>query len=73
MCRLRGRFKPGWARIISGPEEGAYGWVAANYLLGSLAGGGSGGAVAGVAGPGLITTTLDLGGSSLEVRPVLPR
>lgn len=26
------RFENGWARTISGDEEGAYGWLAANYL-----------------------------------------
>lgn len=29
-------FQPAWARVIPGEEEGVYGWIAANYLLGSL-------------------------------------
>jgi hypothetical protein len=28
------RFQPSWARIISGADEGVYGWVALNYLKG---------------------------------------
>ena len=31
-------FKDSWASIISGEEEGAYGWIAANYLKQKLAG-----------------------------------
>ncbi|PNH09507.1 Ectonucleoside triphosphate diphosphohydrolase 7 [Tetrabaena socialis] len=30
------RFEPGWARIISGTDEGVYGWIAINYLRGNL-------------------------------------
>ena len=30
------RFESGWARIISGSDEGAYGWVAMNYRMGTL-------------------------------------
>ncbi|GAX78358.1 hypothetical protein CEUSTIGMA_g5800.t1 [Chlamydomonas eustigma] len=30
------RFEPHWARIISGTDEGMYGWVSMNYLLGAL-------------------------------------
>lgn len=30
------RFRPGWARIISGEQEGIYGWIALNYLTGYL-------------------------------------
>lgn len=29
------RFAPPWARIISGADEGVYGWVALNYLAGA--------------------------------------
>jgi len=29
-------FKNKWARIISGEEEGAYGWITVNYLLNTL-------------------------------------
>eukprot|EP00955_Chlamydomonas_euryale_P017610 188195-Chlamydomonas_euryale.AAC.1 len=89
--------RPGGARVIGGVEEGAYGWVAMNYVQGGLhsavlgaplevssaapavvaavaaapgdaaghgvsGGGGGGGDGDGTAG------SLDLGGSSLEVR-----
>lgn len=30
------RFLPAWARIISGTDEGVYGWVALNYLEGEV-------------------------------------
>ena len=30
------RFHPAWSRIISGIDEGVYGWVALNYLKGML-------------------------------------
>ena len=29
-------FENKWARIISGEEEGAYGWITVNYLLNTL-------------------------------------
>ncbi|GIL43178.1 hypothetical protein Vafri_991 [Volvox africanus] len=32
------RFEPDWARIISGTDEGVYGWIAINYLRGHLDG-----------------------------------
>jgi hypothetical protein len=30
------RFEPAWARVLSGPEEAVYGWVALNYDAGRL-------------------------------------
>ena len=30
------RFEPSWARVISGVDEGIYGWIALNYLTGHL-------------------------------------
>ena len=30
------RFEPDWARVISGVDEGIYGWMALNYLTGHL-------------------------------------
>ena len=30
------RFEPSWAKVISGIEEGLYGWIALNYLTGHL-------------------------------------
>ena len=29
-------FEPSWARVISGEEEGVFGWISANYQLGLL-------------------------------------
>ena len=40
------RFEPGWARIISGSDEGAYGWVAMNYQMGTLLASGAAAAAA---------------------------
>lgn len=31
------RFKPGWARTITGADEGVHGWIALNYVTGHLA------------------------------------
>jgi len=53
-------FQPGWARIIAGEEEGVYGWVAANYLLGTLQ------APDGSLGTSLVGA-LDMGGASAQV------
>jgi len=36
------RFRPPWARIISGADEGVYGWIALNYLEGKPLGAGAG-------------------------------
>ncbi|DBB01407.1 hypothetical protein WJX77_012567 [Trebouxia sp. C0004] len=67
------RFEPSWAKVISGVEEGVYGWIALNYLTGHLVpnagwdedsddsspdGRGEGSGTVGA---------VDLGGSSLEV------
>ncbi len=30
------RFEPSWAKVISGIDEGIYGWIALNYLTGHL-------------------------------------
>ena len=49
-------FEPGFARVLTGAEEGAYGWLALNHLQGRLAPG---------AGP--TVGLLDLGGSSMQV------
>ena len=49
-----------WARIISGEEEGGYGWLAANWLAGTLNGDGE----------KALTNTigaLDLGGASTQI------
>ena len=57
-----GRFEAPWARVITGEDEGTYGWIALNYLAGRLASGSSSNiATADTLG------ALDLGGSSLEV------
>ena len=32
------RFEPPWVRIISGADEGVYGWIALNYLEGARRG-----------------------------------
>ncbi len=37
------RFDPSWVRIISGADEGVYGWIALNYLAGTCLGGWVGG------------------------------
>lgn len=62
------RFKSSWARVISGEQEGIYGWIAVNYLtnrltLPPLLRGGSAETDASQRTVG----ALDLGGSSLEV------
>ena len=31
------RFEPEWARVISGENEGVYGWIALNYQTANLA------------------------------------
>jgi len=47
-----------WARIISGEEEGGFGWLAVNWLLGSWQAG---------ATPGNSVGALDLGGASTQM------
>jgi len=54
------RFEDPWARVLSGRDEGIYGWTALNAAAQTLGGGGGGG------GDDTLGT-LDLGGSSLEV------
>ncbi|KAL4451373.1 hypothetical protein ABPG77_009445 [Micractinium sp. CCAP 211/92] len=63
------RFSPPWARIISGADEGVYGWIALNYLEGRLQAAAAAALEGGPAGVGAAGTlgVLDLGGSSLEV------
>ena len=31
------RFEPDWARVVSGVDEGVFGWIALNYATGHLA------------------------------------
>nr|CAD1825181.1 unnamed protein product [Ananas comosus var. bracteatus] len=52
----RFRFQDQWASVISGTDEGIYGWVAANYALGALGG-----------DPQKTTGILELGGASAQV------
>lgn len=33
----RHRFQPEWARVVSGVDEGVFGWIALNYATGHLA------------------------------------
>ena len=62
VCR---RFQASWARVISGKDEGVYGWIALNYLTGHLT---SNAGRSGEASEALGTVgAVDLGGSSLEV------
>ncbi|KAK3252171.1 hypothetical protein CYMTET_38520 [Cymbomonas tetramitiformis] len=75
------KFRPEWARVISGKDEGVYGWIALNYATGALdnateaaqankARGEELSEQPGAPLPGhqLFTVgALDLGGSSLEV------
>eukprot|EP01012_Entosiphon_sulcatum_P005852 TRINITY_DN126_c0_g1_i1.p1 TRINITY_DN126_c0_g1~~TRINITY_DN126_c0_g1_i1.p1 ORF type:complete len:895 (+),score=160.71 TRINITY_DN126_c0_g1_i1:104-2788(+) len=49
-------FKPEWAKVISGEEEGVFGWVTAN-LLHNTTGSGS----------GVLYGALDLGGASTQI------
>eukprot|EP00884_Botryococcus_braunii_P022473 jgi/Botrbrau1/890/Bobra.0167s0013.1 len=65
------RHEKGWARVMDGQDEGVYGWLAVNYLLGRLQ---AGPVPQQMTAPGppqppdLDTLgVLDLGGSSLEV------
>ena len=52
---------PSWARIISGEEEGAFGWLAVNWLASTFSVGASGGGGAATIG------ALDLGGASTQI------
>ena len=70
------RFEPSWARVISGDDEGAFGWLALNYQQGRLrphqpaaaAAAGSTAASSNITSLG----ALDLGGSSLQVTFEVP-
>ncbi len=42
MCCCLFRFQDAWAQIISGTDEGVYGWTAINYLRGTLDAGAAG-------------------------------
>lgn len=53
-------FQPEWARVISGTEEGVFGWISLNAASGML-------------GSDTTFGALDLGGSSLEVTYAIPR
>eukprot|EP00927_Polykrikos_kofoidii_P034168 TRINITY_DN29001_c0_g1_i1.p1 TRINITY_DN29001_c0_g1~~TRINITY_DN29001_c0_g1_i1.p1 ORF type:complete len:452 (-),score=83.51 TRINITY_DN29001_c0_g1_i1:17-1372(-) len=48
-------FRPEWAYIMPGSEEAVFGWVAVNYLLGSLG------------GKRATTGVIDLGGGSVQI------
>ncbi|PFH37604.1 GDA1/CD39 (nucleoside phosphatase) family protein [Besnoitia besnoiti] len=50
------RFHPAWARVISGEEEGIYGWLAVNSVRGSLS-----------ADPEKTVGALDMGGASTQI------
>ncbi|KAI7737421.1 hypothetical protein M8C21_001612 [Ambrosia artemisiifolia] len=49
-------FRDDWASVISGPDEGVYAWVVANYALGTLGG-----------DPHETTGIIELGGASAQV------
>lgn len=49
--------RPTWSRVISGVDEGVYGWMTANYLLGSF----------GARDPLATVGALDLGGASTQI------
>lgn len=36
MSTLGRRFRPEWARVVSGEDEGVYGWIALNYQTAHL-------------------------------------
>eukprot|EP01018_Ginkgo_biloba_P038555 Gb_02706 [translate_table: standard] len=50
------RFQDDWASVITGPDEGIFAWVAANYALGTLGG-----------NPHKTTGIIELGGASAQV------
>jgi len=50
------KFKDGWAQIITGVDEGSYGWVTVNYLLESFLDTGS-----------TTTGVLEMGGESVQL------
>lgn len=76
-------FQPDFARVLSGSEEATFGWVALNYMRGTLdpplnAEDSTVGSIKGSEGPegagGTPTVgALDLGGSSFEVTFEIPR
>ncbi|KAJ3677381.1 hypothetical protein LUZ60_003105 [Juncus effusus] len=49
-------FHENWATVISGADEGIYGWIAANYALGTLG-----------SDPGYTAGIFELGGASAQV------
>lgn len=55
-------FRDDWASIMSGTDEGLFGWVAVNYLLGSLSGIHS----------STTSGVIDLGGGSVQLVYALP-
>ena len=55
-------FRPAWARILSGRDEAAFAWVAANYATGALASG----------DPAATVGVLELGGASAQIAFAAP-
>ena len=55
---------PTQARILAGEEEGAYGWVAINYLKGTLVKDSEG---SGTADPSITYGALEMGGASTQI------
>jgi len=56
-------FEPGWARVITGEDEGIFSWVSVNYKLGAFQEGDS------TAPPPV--SVIDMGGSSLQASCVV--
>jgi apyrase len=55
-------FRPGWSRLLTGRDEAAFAWVAANYATGALATG----------DPAATVGVLELGGASAQVAFAAP-